>query len=683
MELQRIKLINFRQHADTDVILGKGLTAVIGPNGVGKTTLLEAIAWALYGAPAARGNRDSIRFNRAPARATVRVEVTFVLGAHTYRVARGLNTAELFQDNQPEAVANSGTEVTLRVARLLGMTREEFFNTYFTGQKELAVMANLGAADRARFLSQILGYERLKLAQDRLRTQRSNLKSERDGLESGLPKADELERERALAAQVLSDAQSKAERATAAQRVAQGVAAKEGPAWVAANERRDRHNQVHGDLQVADHSVEAASETFQRLDKEMREAIEAKSQLDKLNQDLKPVPALKAELDRLDQEAKAVMQHRQLTGQLQKTEESVERTRKRLAALGNVQASLKAAEASARKTSAELEKAARQRDAQHTAITRERQEAETKLAQHVEQFRDLERHLDDTRKAGRDGVCPTCARALGDEFDAVMAELTRQLDEVRINGKYFKQRVAQLKKDPVELKVVDKAWETAKRAADDANAEVAKSRELEKKHAELSVELAQHEKSLQQLKKQTKGLPDTYDEKKHDVVRDKLKELEPVERQAARLAERAEHAARLVKEAEGAEKVLSERETRAKQLAAALKDTGFSDARFAEARERHESADRAQREADLQLERSRGEVRTAEAQVAQSAKRIAERATRGERLAALAEESHYHDALDEALSDLRQELNEQLRPELSELASAWLADLTDGRYHEL
>ncbi|MEP7087270.1 MAG: SbcC/MukB-like Walker B domain-containing protein, partial [Gemmatimonadota bacterium] len=42
-----------------------------------------------------------------------------------------------------------------------------------------------------------------------------------------------------------------------------------------------------------------------------------------------------------------------------------------------------------------------------------------------------------------------------------------------------------------------------------------------------------------------------------------------------------------------------------------------------------------------------------------------------------------HDELDRAYTDLRTDLNFQLRPELSELASAFLSELTDGRYDEL
>jgi len=42
-----------------------------------------------------------------------------------------------------------------------------------------------------------------------------------------------------------------------------------------------------------------------------------------------------------------------------------------------------------------------------------------------------------------------------------------------------------------------------------------------------------------------------------------------------------------------------------------------------------------------------------------------------------------HEELDDAFGELRTDLNAQLRPDLAELASVFLADLTDGRYHEL
>ena len=72
MQLHRLRLVNFRQHAETELLLGPGLTAIVGPNGSGKTTLLAGFAWALYGNVAARGTRDSLRLSGAHVRAPAR-----------------------------------------------------------------------------------------------------------------------------------------------------------------------------------------------------------------------------------------------------------------------------------------------------------------------------------------------------------------------------------------------------------------------------------------------------------------------------------------------------------------------------------------------------------------------------------------------------------------------------------
>jgi exonuclease SbcC len=214
MQIHRLRLCNFRQHENTDLELGAGLTGIIGPNGAGKTTILEAIAWAMYGMPAARGSRDSIRRRGAPPRSRVEVEMEFSLGPHRYRLVRTLNGAELYQDGDPAPIANSIGAVTERVTRLLGMTRDEFFNTYFTGQKELAVMAAMSAPERAQFLSRVLGYERIRAAQDRLKERRSALRARHDALRASLGNLAEIE-----AAEVA------ARERVAAARAAEGVAA--------------------------------------------------------------------------------------------------------------------------------------------------------------------------------------------------------------------------------------------------------------------------------------------------------------------------------------------------------------------------------------------------------------------------------------------------------------------------
>jgi len=681
VKLHRLRLVNFRQHADTEIAFGDGITGIIGPNGSGKTSLLEAISWAIYGNPAARGDKDSIRNLRAKARATVRVELEFGLGGHEYRVERGLNNAELYQDGV--VVANSLKEVTGRLQRVLGMTHDEFFNTYFTGQKELAVLADATRPERAAFLSRVLRHEQLTVAQERIRERRNALSHEVDGLETGLPPQAELEQERRAAEKRVVEARRAAAAAATERSKAQQALAVEEPRWQQWVERRERTLSLDGDRRVAEQGVVVARQEFQRIDRELAEALAAREELRKREAEIAPISKLKAELAELDRLHREDAARREEQAKLTELTRNLNVLARRIAELADAEAALARASDEARTLAERLEAADTAAEEQQATWVREKEYAGTRRAELLKQYDEVKDQRDKIERLGPEGECPTCRRPLGAEHAAVLGVLDRQLQAIVDDGTYFRQRIEQLAVAPHAVTQADAARDALREETRRASEREGTLRAQVAERARLTKERAGLARRTEEVERRVAARPAGYDAARHNAVRAELARLDPVALQAAALAARAERAEVLVGEAELAEKSLSLCEEQARQLADAVKAEGFSEEKFKVARERHDRATHALRAAELGVAETRGELVAAETAVREAERRATERAARERTIAERKAELRLHNELDRAFSDLRAELNAAMRPEIGALASGFLADLTDGRYDEL
>ncbi len=682
MQIERLRLLNFRQHEDTELVLGAGLTGIIGPNGAGKTTLLEAIAWALYGSDAARGTRDTLRRRGAGARAPVRVELDFILGPHRYRVVRTLNGAELFQDGDPAAVANSLQAVTEKVGRLLGMTREEFFNTYFTGQKQLAVMAAMKPVERAQFLARVLGYDRLQQAQERLREERTRVRATLAALEAQLPDPAELEREAATATERRDGAVRLVAEAGTAIETAERQRAELEPRWQEMQARREEVATIQGDLKLAEHRVQTARERFQQLDRELVSANEARGRLEALGAELAPLEQLRAERQRLDELAGQYAKRQVAQAQLEETRALLQQVRGRAARLPTPErvAEARTRAEERRRTHEGLDESARER---RSAWDRDLQDARTKREALRDQYRDLKEQLEKITAAGPEGACPTCERPLGKEYDNVTGILERQLQDVLFNGNYFKARIEQLAAEPPELKDLEKQRADAERLLAEASTELARLETQAQEGPALSAEVLRLDARAAELAQAAQQGPANYDPNRHAEVRRLLAALDPVALQAERLRVAAERAGALVAEAEAAERDLTQRESEARALRERLAALGYSDEAFAEARTAVERAEQARRQGEMAAVRARAELAAAGEALQALERRREERRQREDQARTAARDLAMYNELDRAFTDLRTDLNQQLRPDLADVASGFLRDLSNGRYGEV
>lgn len=181
MKLLKLELKNFRQHKNTILTLKDGVTGILGQNGSGKSSLVEAISFSLYGSKSIRGTLDELKSRDEP-EGVLNTALTFEIDSTIYRVERSLSDAKFFVGGKLEV--KGSRDVTSKVEHIIGMNYDEFVSTFYTEQKGLEFLSRKkGGAERERFIMRLLGYDKVERIQEKLRDQKRNLKSSLSSLE--------------------------------------------------------------------------------------------------------------------------------------------------------------------------------------------------------------------------------------------------------------------------------------------------------------------------------------------------------------------------------------------------------------------------------------------------------------------------------------------------------------------
>jgi DNA repair protein SbcC/Rad50 len=682
MRLNSLHLTNFRQHVDTHIDFSTGITGIIGPNGSGKSTILEAIAWALYGTPAARGNRDSIRSYRAGPRAVVKVDLDFELGSHRYVVSRGLTNAELYLDGANSPIATSISAVTDVLRRRLGMSHEEFFHTYFTGQKELSVMAAMGPNERGQFLSRVLGYERLRTAQGFARERRKTLVAEATGLKAGMPDPDAVQRGLAEAKARIADTTRKANetglRRTAARRSLEDLT----PRWESAHRDRERSQALAAESRVADGELASIEREIARIDRELGDAATARAELDGIRRELAPLPALEAEFKELERSAAEAGRKRTLTDTEATLAKEIAQLRDRAAKIDvtpALETEIAASLAQARET---LDATQRALEAAQTDWVRDKQEAETKRQALIDQLKDVRAQRDHIVELGEGGICPICARPLGTHFRSVLDVLDNQIETITVDGKYFRARIDQLAATPADITTLGERRREFVETTGRLERRVAEIQGGLRVLATINADLIAKDERHAAVSRELAGLAVNYDAARHADVRASVERLSPFAVRATKLAALLEREPLLVEERSSARGRLDHVQVRRGEIARQVEALGFSEESFVGLCERFETAETELRAAELAAVGAETELAAAKSALTTAEQARAELARSEDRLVVLNRDRRLHEELDRAFADLREELNATMRPEISDLAGKYIRELTDGRYTE-
>jgi exonuclease SbcC len=563
------------------------------------------------------------------------------------------------------------------------MSREEFFNTYFTGQKELDVMAAMAPSERAQFLSRVLGYERLRVAQRLVKERTRTVAAEAAGVRAAMPDAASIERTHAEASQRLAQATERA-RASAERRARAMTALDDvAPRWQAAQQEREQLQVALAELRVAESEAASYSRDADRIGRELAEVANADLELQRLAVELVPLAALSEELQRLDQLARDEGRRQALLDAERALEEEVRRLRERRAKIETAPVLEEEVTLELEAKRAQLEQVQGELEAKRTEWVRDRQEAETKHVALRQQYAEVKENRERLIATGEDGQCPICERTLNDHYRTVLDHLDEQLDALVADGRYFKSRIEQLEEMPAEIRELDERRRATFDEVGKLERRLAKVQLAVQELAGLARDLQAREARYEQVRRDRETIPGGYDAARHAAARRELERLRPLDARATRLTTQLERRASLEAERDRAAAGIAEAHSRVTMLSKRRDLLSFSEQQYAELRARHDAAAAELRTAELDAVAAAGEAAGAGAAVQRAEQARTELARARATLDALDGQKRLHDELDRAYTDLRTDLNVQLRPEMSELASAFLTELTDARYDEL
>lgn len=287
----RLQLRNFMTYRESRLELqGVHLAVLTGENGAGKSSLLDAITWALWGKARARRDDELIHLGQTE----MEVEYTFGLNGNQYRIVRKRDATGRGRSDLSFQVAEAGgwrtlTETSIRATQYkinnqIRLDYDTFINSAFLLQGRADEFTTKRPAERKQILSDILGLQIYEEYEKRTKRRAKEKENEANRLTAQIEQIEqELARE-VQYRQELAEAEQAARTAEQQLQLAETELERLREKYQALDYKRNQMDDLQGRLQNAEADLAELTQTIAAVETDIdryrailqrREEIEA------------------------------------------------------------------------------------------------------------------------------------------------------------------------------------------------------------------------------------------------------------------------------------------------------------------------------------------------------------------------------------------------------------------------
>jgi len=684
MLLKALTLRNYRKYKDASVEFPDGVIGIIGLNGVGKTTLIEAIGWALFGHHAARTTKELIKRNGASPHEPCSAALEFELEGDGYNVVREMVGKNLVPKAslmiRGKLITNNADEVTAVITEKIGMDYLSFFTSVFARQKELNALSIMKAAERKKLVLRMLGIEQIERSIQAIREDKRGKEKKIEGI-----KAATVDKEGRKKIDVLSSKQKELEKAQEVllpiiKEIETATSIKEKEVKDAKEElaiaTRTYENYVALNATLSERRSDSVNVRKRReeKEKELADLIVKKKRLDEIADNESRYFQFREQKEQLDALREKYQRKQELMVRAEKTSLELQKREALISDLKEQRTEFEGIEEQVEAVKREIEALQKQKERLHASLGA----IKSQVVQIKKEIEERTRKKDRIEELGSEGECPLCERKLGLHYEDLLTKLQEELQTKKENlrsifNEYKRKKEERASQERAEKQLIQKDKELDKR--------VTEKRALDTRIVHEVHEVEHWKTELELIKTDLMPLNDVeFDANAYKTVISTLNNLEVVYREILGL--RAEIGR--IEDVENTTRKLRELEGRTSaaiaELQMQIEELAFDKREYEAKKAGYDRKKEELNESKLKLLAKRNEFEN----VCRDVERVKEDVVEQKRLLEEKEKEEiemlYLGVLEKLMNDFKVYMVGRIRPMLSDYASDMLRRLTDGKY---